>query len=376
MEVRQGTFSLVGETTEVIYGLPAAEWQARNWGKAGVAQARGAVLARVEWVFSAGLTAAVVAAENVALVVGTPAGLHLVAAHIGAGSAIDPAAVVALMSAGAQREEEIAALGLRVQTPEALAGGYSVKLRKRETPFALPIKDGGVREAEKALFKSAYKGATDLVTKYVWPAPALAVTRFCAARHISPNTVTAVSLLLVLIATWAFWRGDWAVGFFFGWLMTFLDTVDGKLARTTLTSSRVGHNFDHGIDWIHPPFWYVAWYYGILNTTAPAPGWLGMALAIILVGYVLGRAIETAFKIVHGFNMHIWHRFDYVLRIITARRNPNMLIFMVFTLFGAPAAGFGAVAVWTVICVTLHAIRLVSAGLRPADPPLRSWMAA
>ena len=53
-----------------------------------------------------------------------------------------------------------------------------------------------------------------------------------------------------------------------------------------------------------------------------------------------------------------------------------MLIFMVFTLLGAPAAGFGAVAVWTVICVSLHAIRLISAGLRPTDPPLRSWMAA
>ena len=52
----------------------------------------------------------------------------------------------------------------------------------------------------------------------------------------------------------------------FGWqasprpgCMTFLDTVDGKLARTTLTSSKWGDIFDHGIDLVHPPFWYVAW---------------------------------------------------------------------------------------------------------------------
>ena len=30
--------------------------------------------------------------------------------------------------------------------------------------------------------------------------------------------------------------------------MTFLDTVDGKLARCTIASSKLGNIFDHGID--------------------------------------------------------------------------------------------------------------------------------
>ena len=41
--------------------------------------------------------------------------------------------------------------------------------------------------------------------------------------------------------------------------MTFLDTVDGKLARVTLTSSPFGNVLDHSLDLIHPPFWYWAW---------------------------------------------------------------------------------------------------------------------
>ena len=70
--------------------------------------------------------------------------------------------------------------------------------------------------------------------------------------------------------------------------MTFLDTVDGKLARVTVTSSRVGHVLDHGVDLIHPPLWYIAWGLG-LATFAPgdprAVGRPGHA-AVIVVGYV------------------------------------------------------------------------------------------
>ena len=64
-------------------------------------------------------------------------------------------------------------------------------------------------------------------------------------------------------ALYYFWLGEWALGFLTGWLMTFLDTVDGKLARTTMTYSWWGNIYDHGIDLIHPPFWYWAWFVGL-----------------------------------------------------------------------------------------------------------------
>jgi phosphatidylglycerophosphate synthase len=45
--------------------------------------------------------------------------------------------------------------------------------------------------------------------------------------------------------------------------MTLLDTVDGKLARVTVASSKFGHVLDHGVDIVHPPFWYLAWGLGL-----------------------------------------------------------------------------------------------------------------
>jgi phosphatidylglycerophosphate synthase len=53
----------------------------------------------------------------------------------------------------------------------------------------------------------------------------------------------------------AFWHIH-GLGLVLGRLMTFLDTVDGKLARVTVTSSRFGDVLDHGLDIIHPPLVY------------------------------------------------------------------------------------------------------------------------
>src|SRR3546814_6231706 len=75
--------------------------------------------------------------------------------------------------------------------------------------------------------------------------------------------------------------------------MTFLDTVDGKLARVTLTATRFGHRFDHGKDVVHPPFLYAAWGFGLAPAAmALPPAWLEAGLWAMLAGYVLGRSEE------------------------------------------------------------------------------------
>src|SRR3546814_5608995 len=70
---------------------------------------------------------------------------------------------------------------------------------------------------------------------------------------------------MVIAAVYRLWHGNWWPGLLAAWGMTFLDTVDGKLARITLKSSKLGNVFDHGIDLVHPPFWYWAWAAGLQN---------------------------------------------------------------------------------------------------------------
>src|SRR3546814_14208451 len=78
--------------------------------------------------------------------------------------------------------------------------------------------------------------------------------------------VTLASLLLVGAAFYWFAAGQYAIGLVAAWLMTFLDTVDGKLERVTVTHTKFGNVFDHGIDLVPPPFWYWAWMIGLQAT--------------------------------------------------------------------------------------------------------------
>ena len=117
--------------------------------------------------------------------------------------------------------------------------------------------------------------------------------------------------------------------------MTFLDTVDGKLARVTLTSSRFGDLLDHSLDLIHPPLWYIAWGVGAGADALPLA--LTPLAALMLAGYIGGRLCEGAFQLwVAPFSIFLWRPADSLSRLITARRNPNLLILSAGLLAGQP----------------------------------------
>lgn len=253
------------------------------------------------------------------------------------------------------------------------ATAVNSELRKREQPFAMPLKPDTVRAAERASYFGAYKGVTDLLTKYLWPEWALVLTRIAARIGMSPNMVTAIGAALCVLATIAFWYGHYWLGMAMGLVFMVLDTVDGKLARCTITSSKWGNVFDHGIDLVHPPFWWVAWGVGLTAYGRPLPAdMLTTVLAVIIVGYVVQRLIEGAFMRLYGMHIHVWRKADSDFRLITARRNPNMVILFAATLVMRPDLGLVAVAVWTVLSLLFHAVRLVQAMLAPK--PIRSWL--
>ncbi|MGH8028439.1 MAG: CDP-alcohol phosphatidyltransferase family protein, partial [Arenimonas sp.] len=255
---------------------------------------------------------------------------------------------------------------------DGLASGYRHALRKRSPPLLVAL-DGTTRRAvERRLFDDAYKGVTDIVTKYLWPRPAFHATRLAAAQGVSANQVTWASLAFVLAALVLFREGLYLAGLGCAWAMCFLDTVDGKLARVTLASSRFGNALDHGIDLIHPPFWYLAW--------AAALEDAGFALrdvtVVVVAGYVAGRLQEGLFLWRFGIEMHVWRRLDSRFRLVTARRNPNLVLLSVGALAGRPELGFAAVALWTIVAFAFHAARVAAAlvvGRRPGG--VRSWLA-
>jgi phosphatidylglycerophosphate synthase len=277
--------------------------------------------------------------------------------------------------ARAELLERRAPQGLRVVTAADITDDYNEALRKRVPPYLLPLDSVGLPAIERRVFSAVYKGVTDLVTLYFWPAPARVVTRWCARVGITPNQVTSASLLLVLAAQYLFWNGHYITGLLAAWLMTFLDTVDGKLARVSLRSTKFGNFFDHSIDLVHPPFWWWAWIVGLPAMGLPladAP----LVLTVIVAGYIVQRLEEGLFHVFFGIAMHVWQPFDSRFRLITARRNPNLLLQTASVLFGRPDLGIIAVAAWTVVSLLVHTVRMIQAGMLRLRGPLQSWLAS
>jgi phosphatidylglycerophosphate synthase len=373
--VKDTSVRFLGEVQVKLWGLELREWQQRAWKKAGatsVDDPEARLLVATEWVLSPALQRSLLATPGAALIVEDKPGEapRLAALHLPEG--VEASEYEPLIGHSDFDEDALRAAGFNTGGIDNFVGFYDRTLRKREAPYALAMRAETRSDVEKRLFKGAYKGVTDIVTKYVWPLPAFHVTRAAAALHITPNAVTTIGMLLVFTAFWQFWNGAWAWGIAAAWGMTFLDTVDGKLARTTMLYTKLGGIYDHGMDLIHPPFWYWAIWHGLEHEVGgPGAAILNFSLAALIVSYVLNRLEEGYFIRKFGFHIHVWTRVDSMMREITARRNPNMLIFMFAVMLGAPGWGLVAIAAWTVICLVFHGFRLFQA-IR--CPPTSSWL--
>ncbi len=252
---------------------------------------------------------------------------------------------------------------------------FDADLRKAEPPLLQRIEPGSANALEDRLYGMSYKGITDFITKWWWPVPAKALVRWCARQGVSPNRVTITGFALMLAACWLFYTGHYAWGLSLGWIMTFLDTVDGKLARVTVRSSRFGHWLDHGMDIVHPPFWY--WLWGLsLADFEPRLGIDFEPLVVILVtGYVGGRLIEGAFHGLGTISLFAWRPFDAWFRLFAARRNPCLVLLTAGWLLGEPGLGFELVACWTLLSSIILLGRLALAVyVRTTRGPLTSWL--
>lgn len=364
---------IIGDSNVMLWGISSRERLSRQIGsiedlalvetEEALAGSSKVVLLRADFLFEVRTISSLMTREGILTHEGTPAAAHVDQSNL--------AAALALLKGEASVEGSDLE---RFETADIQV--FEKSLRRTDPPTLLPMREDNRAALSNQLYGSAYKGVTDLVTKFWWPKPAKRVVAWCADRHITPNMVTGLGVLLMLFAGWCFYEGAYVVGLIAGWIMTFLDTVDGKLARVTIKSSKVGHVLDHGMDLIHPPFWYWLWGLGL----AASPTLWGLDATTlyvwIFIGYIGGRIAEGAFHFLGNTAIFTWQPFDSYFRLITGRRNPNMILLTAFTLIGMPEWGFLSVVIWTVLSTVILFVRLFMglAVRQYSGEPLRSWM--
>jgi phosphatidylglycerophosphate synthase len=139
------------------------------------------------------------------------------------------------------------------------------------------------------------------------------------ATALSLDEVVAESIsrprfYMMLVAIFA--GGHFLAGFLCAYGMSVLDSVDGKLARLTFTDSKLGNVLDHGLDLVHPPFWYCAWAYGLSASSNGGDVWSPVFVAslVMLVLYVIDRLILKVYPTRFGRGLHTHAAIDGLVR--------------------------------------------------------------
>ena len=234
--------------------------------------------------------------------------------------------------------------------------GFIRNLR-RTLPFYLFRIAGAEDRAkvERFLFWSNYKGSTDFFTKYVYPPLVWVMVRPLARAHVHPNWVTIVSIVLTFAAVPLFAGGHFLAGFLCAYGMSVLDSVDGKLARLTFTDSKIGNVLDHGLDIVHPPFWYCAWAYGLSNGDVWSPVFL--ASLVMLALYVVDRLILKIYPTRFGRGLHTHAQMDGFVRTFISRRNINLPLFTVGYAMGLGSQTIYLIVFWQAATCVYHGLR-------------------
>jgi phosphatidylglycerophosphate synthase len=226
---------------------------------------------------------------------------------------------------------------------------YLPNLRRHRAPFVLPIATrDDLAAAERITFEAVYKGVTDLVTKYVYPGIVRLIVRWLSPTTITPNQVTAVSMVLSFGAIPVFALGHLGIAIAMGLVMSVLDSVDGKLARLTFRESKTGNWMDHGSDFVYFGLWLAA--VGIVAGT-------GVARWVLPGAWLLDKAIVGIFKLVRGRELNDWAPIDAAFRLIVIRRNVFLLVLLAGVLAGRPDVAIALLAAWAVIGAVFHTVR-------------------
>lgn len=250
------------------------------------------------------------------------------------------------------------AQGVPVLASDAMPG-FIANLRRSMDYWIFAVPDEAARHRrERWMFLMNYKGSTDALTRWVYPPVVWQLTRLATRWHIHPNWITLVSIFCTFGAVPLFAHGHFLAGFVLAFAMSILDSVDGKVARLTLTDSPIGNVLDHGLDIVHPPLWYGAWAFGL---GGQALGDAPVDLAAWLIGfYVADRLILGVAKARFKRGLHAMTPLDGAVRTFIARRNINLVIFGAFLLAGHGLAGLAAVTAWQGLTFAWHTLRTIT----------------
>lgn len=149
------------------------------------------------------------------------------------------------------------------------------------------------REAEALLYANLGSPVDTRLDRALHRRLSRPLTRLAVAAGLSPNTLTATSLLVGLAAAWCFWRGtpgSALAGLVLYAASVVLDHADGEVARLTLAESTLGERLDLVADTVVHALIVLALGFGAERLAGGGAAVLGAVAAVgVVASTVLAR---------------------------------------------------------------------------------------
>ena len=235
---------------------------------------------------------------------------------------------------------------------------YIPSMRKETKPFWIDIDTKeNLIEAERILIENACKGRNDLLATYVnKPIENFIVSRF-ANTQITPNQVTILTNIIAYTSTFLFIKGDLLFASLLTFVVSFMDGVDGKLARVRMSSSNIGE-METAFDYLFEHSWYIALAIYLSNAFGAMPVLLSTFI-LLFDGFsyysarVFGKAIKSR-------ELEDYGRIEQLFRKFDGRKNSYIIFILIGVLLNAPFWSLVAISVWSSVSAIFYSLRTIS----------------
>ncbi len=232
---------------------------------------------------------------------------------------------------------------------------YAPELRGSVAPFCLRVRSAADRRRGwRVLLDHVQKRGLDVPGAYFDSPFENLLVRALAPTRVTPNHVTLTTLALAVWVGVLFWIGHVEVGLGLALLVGILDGVDGKLARLTLTTSRLGE-LEHVGDFLYENSWYLALAHFLGASTGRAVFW--QAGLVLVASDLLDNLAYGAVSARTGRLIDELSRFDAAFRRVGGRRNVYVWILIIAACARTLPLGFLVASLWAAITAAVHLTR-------------------
>lgn len=233
---------------------------------------------------------------------------------------------------------------------------YIPDLRQTAVPMLHSIEQhGSIRALENIMYEQTFKGAMDVIATYVYRIPVRGLVRWLAPTPVTPNQITALSVLCSFLAIPLFVMGWFWAGLLIAFTFIICDSLDGKLARLTIRLSDTAGHVDHITSPLFEACYYLGW--GWYFTGGTFSGTPGTVAWLLFSFFGFDRIVTSVFGQIYRRSLLDYKPWDARFHLIAARRNTNLFMMLLGCVAQQQLHAMYVITAWMGITMLWHLTR-------------------